>query len=66
MLKARKGTKMSREREIENLKNEFEHYKIYLMQCLLNPKTHQGELEMVIRRVANILYKLRTVYNIRI
>ena len=58
---------MSREREIEKLQIELEHYKTYLMQCLLYPNVHKnGELETAVRMVANILYKLRTIYGIKI
>ncbi len=58
---------MSREREIEKLQTELKNYKTYLMQCLLYPNVHKnGELETAARMTANILYKLRTVYNIRI
>lgn len=55
---------MSREREIEKLQTELKYYENYLMQCLLYPKSHQGEAERMAIIVANILYQLRTIYNI--
>ena len=55
---------MSREREIEKLQTELKYYENYLMQCLLYPKSHQGETERMATIVANILYQLRTIYNI--
>ena len=57
---------MSREREIEKLQTELKYYKGYLMQCLLYPNSHQGETEQMATIVANILYKLRTIYGIKL
>ena len=66
MLKARKGTNMSREREIEKLQTELKYYKNHLLQCLLHTDAHKGEMEALASRLVAILRKLRIVYNIRI
>ena len=57
---------MSREREIEKLQIELKCYKDYLLQCLLYPNVHKNsELEHAATIFANILYKLRTIYGIK-
>ena len=56
---------MSREREIEKLKTELKYYKNHLLQCLLYPNSYKGELEEIATRVVEILYRLRTVYGIK-
>ena len=58
-------TNMSKEKEIENLQNKLKYWKKCLLEYLLYPDVHKGELEIAATMVADILYRLRTVYGIK-
>ena len=57
-------TNTSKEKEIENLQNKLKYWKNCLLEYLLHPDG-RGELEIAATMVADILYRLRTVYGIK-